>query len=594
MFDSKAFLDKAPSKPGVYQMQDATGDVIYVGKAKNLKKRLSQYFQKKAHDAKTMALVKHIEFIQLTIAPTETEALLLESNLIKRFKPRYNVLFKDDKSYPYVLLTEHEFPRLQFMRGKKGKGEYFGPYPSSHAVRETLTLLHKTFKIRNCSNSVFANRSRPCLQYQIKRCSAPCVKFISPEAYQADLALVRQFLVGENDAVLATIATKMQAASDGMDFEAAAQYRDQLQGLQKLQAAQVINSTQSMSVDVLAVSHWHETFVVHALFVREGRILGSQSFFPKGGLAETDVSVLEAFMAQYYQLGRGQVDCPAEVVMNKACDVSVLKAALAKPPQFKPDVRGVRAKWVKLAVLNAGEALRLHCEKHYRLRGQLEALAGHLELKVINRMECFDISHFQGDQTVASCVVFDDGGATKQRYRRFNIKDITPGDDYAAIAQAVSRRYARLIKGEHSLPELVIIDGGKGQLSAALAAFAELESKVQPLFIGVAKGPERVSGAEDIVLPGGKSFQLPEDDPGFLVLRAIRDEAHRFAITGHRSKRDGQYKSKLEQVEGIGPAKRRALLNHFGSLNAIQDASVDELIKIKGIDGALATRIKNT
>lgn len=603
LFDAKGFLKTLTQQPGVYRMLSAKGDILYVGKARNLRKRLASYFRANEADLKTQALVEQISDIQVTVTDSENEALLLEAQLIKKLHPRYNVLLRDDKSYPYIFISGHQrYPRLSLYRGaKREKGEYFGPYPSSLAARNTLHLLYKIFLIRSCTDSFFANRSRPCLQFQIKRCSAPCVGYIDPEKYAHDIHLAILFLQGKNQTVLNELLSRMDNASAEKQYELAAQYRDKIADLRKIQEQQYVFRNAG-DVDVIAIATEKEIACVQILSIRHGQLLGHRGFFPRIPQAESAATILFEFISQHYLVFHSPHDIPSVLLVNHPIpDTDWLQSTLQEQTGHKIDikhnVRGQRARWLGLAEKNAVEALRSRLASDAHLNARFEALHSFLAEKIpltkpIERIECFDISHTMGEATMASCVVFDRTGPLKADYRRFNIRDITAGDDYAAMRQAVLRRYSRIQNEQGILPDLVLIDGGKGQLEQAKSVFAELQIDSIWL-IGVAKGVERKPGLEQLILETEKaSLQLPSDSPALHLIQQIRDEAHRFAITGHRLQRDkNRRRSTLEDIPGIGAARRRELLRHFGGLREIKSASAEELSKVPGISKNLAQQI---
>jgi excinuclease ABC subunit C len=598
-FNLTDFLKNLTTEPGVYRMFDAVGTVIYVGKAKNLKKRVSSYFNRPAMEIKTQKLVSQIASIEVTVAPTEVEALLLENTLIKQHQPRYNILFKDDKTYPYLYLSAGDFPRISGMRGtRKLPGDYFGPYPSMGAIRDTLNTLHKTFTLRQCNDSFFASRSRPCLQYQIKRCSAPCVGYISKEEYQRDVQRVKWFLQGKDRDVLQQLGQQMQQYSDDLEFEAAARVRDQIQQLQQLQQQQITDTQYDIDADVIALAQQGAVFCVQVLFVRHGRIFGNKVFFPTVLEPETSAEVLSAFIPQFYTSTMATQAAPQEIIIDQPYEADPsLQTYLEQQgvaPEWKHEVRGIRRKWLDLATLNVQQALHSHLAQQQKLAQQFQQLTQALHLpQVPERIECFDISHTQGESTVASCVVFDHRGAVKTAYRRFNITGITGGDDYAAMAQALSRHIQRLIKSEKSMPGLILIDGGKGQLSAAQSVLTELSIDTITL-VGVAKGPARKAGMEQLWRVGHEvPLSLPHDSPALHLIQQIRDEAHRFAITGHRKQRQKKrVQSVLEQIPGIGKQRRQAILQHFGGWQTLQHATIEELEKVPGVSKRLAQEIE--
>ncbi len=594
-FDARDVLNTLTSHPGVYRMLDGSGKVLYVGKARNLKKRVTSYFRRTGLSSKTRALVEQISDIEVTVTHTESEALLLENNLIKKFKPRYNILLRDDKSYPYIYLSsDQEFPRLGFHRGARHrKGRYFGPYPSSGAVRDSLHLLQKLFKVRQCEDSFFRNRNRPCLQYQIKRCTAPCVGYVSTEDYATDVDNTIMFLEGKSSVIIDTLVTRMEAASTGQDYEQAAEYRDQIASLRRVQERQYV-SNEKGDLDIIACTTHRGSACVQVFFIRSGRNLGSTVFFPKIPTDACEADILAAFITQYY-IGK---NIPSELLLSHAPDdMDLIQVVLAEQAGHKvklsASVRGERARWLKLAINNADQALISHLNTRKGYTGRLVELQQALGLEELpGRMECFDISHTHGESTVASCVVFGQEGALKSDYRRFNIEGIQPGDDYGAMEQALTRRYTRLMKGEGRLPDLLFIDGGKGQVGAAARVIKELQvSGVQ--IIGIAKGPGRKPGLETLYSPGRRQpLVLPANSPVLHLIQQIRDEAHRFAITGHRQRRAKSRKSSaLEQIPGIGPRRRQQLLRQFGGLREVARAGVEDLSMVKGISPALAQQI---
>ena len=598
-FDHQTFLKSLTQRPGIYQMLDGEGAVLYVGKAKNLKKRVASYFRKSGLPVKTAALVKRILQIDVTVTETETEALILEHNLIKQYRPPFNILMRDDKSYPYIFLSDKDtWPRLSFHRGpKKAKGTYFGPFPSVHAVRDSMSFLQKTFKVRQCEDVFFKNRSRPCLQYQIKRCTAPCVDFVDKDEYAADVHLTRLYLDGKADKILQQLEHKMELASENLEFETAADCRDQISALRQVQAQQVIEKGRG-TIDIVAgaVSNGHAC--VHMLYVRQGRILGSRSYYPKTPLAEEIDELLEEFLPQLYLNGGGRPDLPKEIIVNGEFDgSSVLSEALSQSIgrniEIKNNVRGFRAKWIELAQRTAEQNLTAKLASKQTLEQRFESLRETLELdETPQRLECFDISHSSGEAVVASCVVFDSNGALKSDYRRFNIENITDGDDYAAMEQAVRRRYTRLMKGESKLPDILLIDGGKGQISTVKTVLTDL-GVVGVMVVGVAKGTTRKPGMETLILAdqNNKAISRPQQAALHLI-QQIRDEAHRFAITGHKARRDKKRKtSPLQGIPGVGPSRRRDLLKHFGGVVEVKKASVADLMKVSNINKKVAEAI---
>jgi len=592
-FDHRGFVRNLTEGPGVYRMLNAAGDVMYVGKAKNLRRRVSSYFTR-ASNSRIASMVAQIRQIEITATHTESEALLLENNLIKEHKPRYNVLLRDDKSYPYLFLSDEAFPRLAFHRGsRRQKGRYFGPYPSAGAVRETLQLLQKLFPVRQCEDSYFRNRSRPCLQYQIERCTAPCVGFITPEAYAQDVRDTELFLEGKASDVIERWVAKMERAAARLDFEEAARLRDQIGVLRAVQEKQYVSGERG-DLDIVAVATEGGIACVQLFYVRQGRNLGNKSLFPRSGDGAGEREIISAFIAQHY-LGKA---VPQQILVNvEPEDRAVLEESLSLQAGRKIAIqarpRGERARWLKMAVDNAQLALASRLASAGGARQRLLALQQAIGLpRPPARMECFDISHTQGDQTVASCVVFAEGVSSKTDYRRFNIRGITPGDDYAAMRQALERRYRRLMAGEGVLPDVLLIDGGPGQLSAAAEILSELGVEGVVL-VGVAKGPDRRPGMEQLFLLGrNKALILPADSQALHLVQQIRDEAHRFAITGHRQRRGkAKTRSVLEDISGIGPKRRARLLKQFGGLQGLARAGIEDISTIEGISEKLAQEI---
>ncbi|KJV27855.1 excinuclease ABC subunit UvrC [Pantoea sp. SM3] len=601
VFNSKAFLSTVTSQPGVYRMYDATGTVIYVGKAKDLKKRLTSYFRTQVGSRKTEVLVSNIQNIDVTVTHTETEALLLEHNYIKLYQPRYNVLLRDDKSYPYIFLSADAHPRLAMHRGAKhAKGEYFGPFPNGYAVRETLALLQKVFPIRQCENSVYRNRSRPCLQYQIGRCLGPCVAgLVSEDEYAKQTDYVRLFLAGKDDQVINQLVKRMEEASYGLRFEEAARLRDQIQAVRRVTEKQFV-SNQGDDLDVMGVAFDAGMACLHVLFIRQGKVLGSRSYFPKVP-ADTDLTeVVQTFVGQFYLQGSEARTLPADILLDFSLpERELLADSLSELAGRKVNIqskpRGDRARYLKLARTNAATALTTKLSQHSTIQQRLAALAVFLELDSIKRMECFDISHTMGEQTIASCVVFNRDGPLRSDYRRYNIEGITPGDDYAAMNQVLRRRYGKALE-EDKIPDVIIIDGGKGQLAQAKQVFAELDvpwDKDRPILLGVAKGTDRKAGLETLFFEAeGEGVSLPPDSPALHVIQHIRDDSHNHAISGHRKKRAKvKNTSALESIEGVGPKRRQQLLKYMGGLQPLMNASVDEIAKVPGISFALAEKI---
>ena len=588
----KIKLKNLTKEPGIYKMLDKVGNVIYVGKAKNLKNRVSNYFIGSNHNAKTQLLQKNIDDFSIIITKTETQALLLENELIKQFKPKFNILLKDSKSYPYIYLSNDVHPRLGMYRGKKNKNyHYFGPYPSSHIARDALALLKKIFKVRQCTNSFYRARSRPCLEYQIGLCSAPCVGKISDNKYEQDVDMVSLFLNGKASKLLNQVSQKMKDASIDLDFEAAAKYRDQLIGLRTIQERH--GSQFSSDMDVVSIANDVDTHCIEVVFVRGGKQVGSETFFPKNAKNDSCEEVLSAFLPLYY-LG---TKTPKEIVLShKLKDKTVLESGLSTKLIQSPRVD--KKHYLEMATLNAKENLKQHLLLRFTKKKQLEGIQKTLALKTIPKvMECFDISHTMGEATTASCVVFEMGLPKVSSYRQFNIKDITPGDDYAAINQAVYRRYSRLLDSKKAMPDIVFIDGGLGQLNQAIMVMNSIGID-SVMLVGVAKGEGRKAGLETLITVEDekvKKITLPPYDPALLLINHIRDESHRFAIKNHRQKRaKKRTTSSLELIEGVGLKKRSALLNYFGGLQEVQNASVDELQKVVGINSKLAIKINQS
>ncbi len=592
-FDSVAFLKTLTNRPGVYRMIDASNTVLYVGKAKNLKKRVSSYFRASGLSSKNRVMVSQIANIEITVTHTENEALILENNLIKELMPRYNILLRDDKTYPYLFISDDPFPRIGLHRGAKRKaGRYFGPYPSAGAVRESLHLLQKLFPVRQCDDSYYQNRSRPCLQYQIKRCTAPCVGLVSKEDYQRDIEHTILFLEGKNQQVLDDLSEQMAMASAGLEFEEAAIIRDKVASLRRVQERQYITSEQG-DLDVLAAIVRDGITVVEVSFIRGGRSLGSKSYFPKGSGNSSEEELLAAFIPQYY-LGK---NVPSEIlVSHNFDDMALLQEVLKTESKHRVVIRrpqrGNSVRWMKMALTNAEISLVQRLSSRSNFLKRFEALQEALNLEEMpKRIECFDISHTSGEKTVASCVVFGLEGAIKSDYRKFNIEGITGGDDYAAMNQALSRRFLRLQKGEGKRPDLLLIDGGKGQLTEAISVMTELQLDID--ILGIAKGPARKPGEETLFLVGqAGEVNLSADSPALHLLQQVRDEAHRFAITGHRQRRAKvRNTSPLEAVEGMGPKRRQKLLQQFGGLQEVQRAGVEDIASVEGISQSLAQKI---
>lgn len=602
LFDHQAFLAAVSEQAGVYRMYDSTQTVIYVGKAKHLKKRLASYFRKDVGSTKTRALVKQISAIDVTVTHTEGEALILENNYIKKYQPKYNILLRDDKSYPYLLITDHKHPKLGLHRGgKKVKGDYFGPYPTVGAVWESLRLMQKIFPLRQCEDSYYRARSRPCLQYQLGRCSAPCVDKISPKDYQKQVQLAKLFLKGKSSRVIEHLVENMATASKTLNFEQAAKYRDQIATLRKVQQQQFVSGT-AAEMDVIGLHRYKSQACIHLLFVREHKILGSKSYFPTVPVGTSDAEIIAAFISQHYignELNLGAV--PKEIIIPQAIEnqqdiVQVISAQAEREVKLSHNVRTERAQYLKLACTNAATALLTRNSHKESMQARFSALNEVFELPHgISRIECFDISHTMGQQTVASNVVFNQEGPLKSDYRRYNVHGITPGDDYAAMAFALDKRYSK-VTSEEKMPDIIFIDGGKGQLSKAEAFFAGIDKVKTPLLVGVAKGESRKPGLETLILAGSHQLiSLPATSPALHLVQHIRDESHRFAITGHRAKRQkASKKSTLETIPGIGAKKRQALLQYLGGLQEVLKADKATLEKVPGISKLLAENIYDT
>jgi excinuclease ABC subunit C len=592
VFDAKSFVGALPSRPGVYRMLDESGEILYVGKARSLRSRVGSYFQPGNVQPKVQALIAKTANMEVTITNSDTEALLLELNLIKKHRPRFNIILRDDKSFPFLrLLSDHEFPSLTLYRGSRREpGRFFGPYPSAGAVRETLHQLQKLFRLRDCEETFFANRSRPCLQYQIQRCTGPCVGLISKEQYARDVGAAVKVLEGRNDEANQELARRMDQAASILDFEEAAKIRDQLAHLKTVQAQQIVTTDARHDADIIGLAAGAGEYGVALMFVRGGRSLGSTTFFPKAPFAEPQ-EVLAAFIAQYY----AEREAPAEIIVeHKFDEIGVLEAALAERAghrvRIASSVRGVRARWLQMMRANAQQALTMRGLARASVEANLEELRDVFDLaETPNRIECFDISHIAGTDTIASCVVFGVEGALKNEYRRFNIAGIAPGDDYAAMQQALTRRYKRVRDGEVIAPDILLIDGGKGQLNAAARVLADLDVK-NVFLIGVAKGPDRRAGQEQLFrLDSDTPTVLPADSSALHLIQRVRDEAHRFAVAGHRRKRAKRHnESVLEAIPGLGPVKRRELLKQVGGLQGILRAGVDDFVQVRGLGRSLA------
>jgi len=593
-FDPRELIASLPHLPGVYRMFDAEGGALYVGKARDLRKRVASYFQKSGHEPRIAAMIAQVARVETTAVRSEGEALLLENNHIKALEPRYNILYRDDKSYPYVCLSGDAYPQLRFHRGVLDrKHRYFGPFPSAGAVREGIALLQKVFQLRTCENTVFANRSRPCMLHQIERCTAPCVGLISEADYHEDVQAATLFLQGKTDEVLAQLKRQMDGASVRLEFERAARVRDKIARLQQLQSRQFVESATAGDIDVIAAVLEQNVFAVNVVMIRGGRHVGDRTFFPRHAEAGDDTGVVMAFLAQHYV----ERPVPPTLIAPQARDADALAEVLSSQSGHRVDIvanpGGERRVWVTMATQNATLAIRQRLAQKATQEDRLAALQEALRLPAsTQRIECFDVSHTMGEAAVASCVIFDRLAMQTSEYRRFNVTPAQAGDDYAALREALTRRCARIVAGEYPAPDLLVIDGGRGQVNVAADVLTEQGLHQTPL-IGIAKGPERKPGLEEIVFPGrDEVLQLPPDHPGLHLLQQIRDEAHRFAIQGHRARRGkARTTSSLQEISGIGAKRRQALLAHFGGLKGMQAASVEDLARVPGISHALAERI---
>lgn len=597
-FDAKAFLKNVTHQPGVYRMYNEGEEVIYVGKARDLKKRLSHYFHKNLPDTKTRRLVSHIHHIDVTITSSENEALILENSYIKRYRPRYNVVYRDDKSYPYIYLSEHaSFPQLKLFRGKnKNKGTYYGPYPNISSARKSLYLLQKLFKLRTCSDTYFSNRQRPCLQYQIKRCSAPCVNYVTPKVYKEQLKNAELFLSGKSFVIIEQLIKEMELAAQERRYENAAKLRDQIALLRDVQAQNYVTANEK-SADVITIARSYGIIIVQILFVREGQLIGNRVYYPRVEASIEVEEIFSSFITQHYLSQATPI--PSKIILNQVLSqktwiTNALQQISGQKIKLITSPRGEQLQWIHLCQRNADHSLKNHLANNASQHKRIEALESLLGLdKPIQYMECFDISHTQGEATVASCVVFNREGPYKESYRRYNITDVEPGDDYASLYQALTRRYRRILASKTvNLPEVVIIDGGKGQLHQAEKVFAELDIH-GVLLMSIAKGPGRKPGLETLFIQHKEEgIQLDSTSPALHLIQYIRDEAHRFAITAHRQKRGKQRtQSSLETIEGVGPKRRRALLQYFGGIQEIKKNSASELAKVPGVSKALAEKI---
>ena len=594
-FDPSEATANLPHLPGVYRMLNAAGEVLYVGKARDLKKRVSSYFQKTtSHAPRIQLMVSQIRGLETTVARSEAEALLLENNFIKSLNPRYNILYRDDKSYPYLVVTKHRFPRLGFHRGALDKTHhYFGPFSNAGAVRESIRLMQKTFRLRTCEDTVFANRSRPCLLYQIKRCTGPCAGLIDTASYAEDVRSAELFLQGREDEAVSRLEERMRRAAEQHAYEQAAIYRDQIRTLARVRQTQFVSSSRGVDADIVALASSGGLMCVNLVVVRAGQHRGDKSFFPQNARDQDEQSALEAFLEQHY-LGR---DVPPLIILNRAVDTGALEELLSQQAgtkvQFNTNAVGERRVWLRMAEKNAELAIAQRIAAHATQEGRLTALQQALNLgDNIQRIECFDISHTMGEAAVASCVVYDRASMQPSEYRRYNIAGIEPGDDYAAMRQVLDRRYRKIVQGEGKLPDLILIDGGKGQVGAAYQVLGELGLSDLPMF-GVAKGEQRKAGLEQLIRPAGEEpLRLAPDSPGLHLIQQIRDEAHRFAISGHRNRRaKARNRSTLEEIDGVGTKRRQRLLSRFGGLNGVVSASIEELAQVDGISRALAEKI---
>ena len=597
-FNPDVFLASVSERPGVYLYFDEQGHTLYVGKARNLKKRVTSYFRKSGQSPRIRLMVSKIHRAEVQQTSTESEALLLENNLIKHHRPRYNVLLRDDKSYPYIRLTSSDaFPRFTFYRGRKRRdGRYYGPYPGAGAVREMLGHVQRVFRLRQCKDAIFRNRSRPCLQYQIKRCTAPCVGLISQQDYLEDVRQAEAMVAGRDTTLMEELAERMETASSRLEFEKAAEYRDRIARLQRVREKQYVDN-QSTDADVVAVAVESGTVCFGVVAIRGGRNLGGRFHIQQNPLDQEPSDLLEAFLSQNY-IGAA---VPAEILLSDPIDgraslQQVLSMEAGSRVEIKSQCRAARARWIESARINTGDRLRVYLNEHSQLSSQFEALGALLGMaEAPERVECFDISHTMGERTVGSCVVFDRQGPVKSDYRKFNVSGIQAGDDYAAMEQVLMRRYQRVLEDDGKLPDLVLIDGGKGQLGMAERVFEELQLTESVFLVGVSKGPERRAGEEQIHVPGRGAPIFPGGtSPASHLIQRVRDEAHRFAITGHRNRRDkARTRSALEDIEGVGEKRRRDLLRFFGGISEIRRAGIEDLTRVPGISPKLAERIYN-
>ena len=602
-FNPKKFLKSLTSRPGIYCMKNSEGKIIYVGKAKNLKKRVASYFNRiDSQTIKNQVMIKQIDNIDVTVTQTENEALILENNFIKEYKPKYNIIFRDDKSYPYIYLsTKHKYPRFYYHRGSlKGEGKYFGPFPSAGAVKKSLNLIQKLFLVRSCEDNVFSNRSRPCLQYQIKRCSAPCVNYISKDEYQYDLKNATLFIEGKKEKIIKELSEPMQSASDNLDYEKAAKLRDQIRSVREIQQKQYA-SGESDNFDIVACVKNTNYACIQLSFIRSGLNLGSRRYYPRNIENQNESNLIRAFLSQFYLSNMDVKKYSLEILLSHDIDdkkllENVFNERFERKIKIKHNVRGERAKWLAMAKENAIFNLKQKLAIDENLNKRFLALQKLLKIKQdINKIECFDISHTSGESMVASCVVFDKNGANKGKYRKFNIENITKGDDYGAMRQVVRSRYMRLVKEEAILPDLILIDGGKGQINVTQKELDELQLSHIPV-LGIAKGPSRKPGMENLILSVKNNLiRCDSTSPALLLIQNIRDEAHRFAITAHRQKRKKRRdRSFLEEINGIGSKRKQVLIKHFGGLQGVSKAGINELSKVNGINRNLAKKIYET
>ena len=583
-FDPKQFVSGLPNLPGVYRMLATDGAALYVGKAKDLKKRVGSYFSRSAQSPRIAMMVTQVGSIEVTATRSEDEALLLEHNFIKSLAPRYNIIFRDDKTYPYLMITGHDFPRMGLHRGaKERKDRYFGPFPHAYAVRESIQLLQRVFRLRTCEDSVFSNRSRPCLLHQIRRCTAPCTALVTKEQYAVDVKSAELFLSGREDDVIRLLSDKMDAASGAQQYEEAAIYRDQVRTLSTVRSRQYVESSVGVDADVVGAAIDNGIACVNLVMVRGGRHVGDRSFFPQNAQQATVEEVLAAFLEQHYL----EQPAPKIVIAGAEVDVEIPGAQVVVPSH------GERRVWADMARKNALLALAQRARDKTLHEERMIALRGALGLpESAQRIECFDVSHTMGEATVASCVVYDRNAMQKSDYRRYNIRDVTPGDDYAAMRQVFSRRYEKVTREGGQVPDLILVDGGKGQVGAVRLILADLGLN-DVCIVGVAKGPERKPGAEQLILESGtQTMQLAPDDPALHLIQQIRDEAHRFAVVGHRARRGkARVTSSLNEIPGIGTKRRQRLLAHFGGLRGVEAAAIEDLARVAGVSRSLAERI---